>query len=283
MKSFLFTASLFLLHVSGVSFLYSLLRKKELIVLVYHHVGDAKQGGIPAGYTIETSRFEKQMQGLSRRRVLSLEAVLAEREKGSPLHENAYLLTFDDGYQGFYSTVYPILQRVRLPATGFLPTEALDGKKVAWDPAMKDLSPRERGSLFLRWDQAREMEEGGIRFGSHGRSHADLTALDPERLQEELEGSWRDLKGHLSNPLPVLSYPFGLCNDAVEEAARKASYHTTFSLEIKQNRDFDFRLGRLEVRPEDPPFLFKAKLNGTYSLMKLFLRRVKGVFKASDR
>jgi len=288
MKFFLLSALLFCLHVSGLSFLYNLFRNKELIVLAYHHVANGKGGslpekGIPEGATIEEERFKEEMRILSRRKVISLEAYLADQGRETSLKENAYLLTFDDGYQSFYTTVYPILKQYHLPATLFLVTNAIEGKKVGWDPAIEGLSPEEQKSLFLRWEQIREMEQEGIRFGSHSRSHADLTALAEGELLEELEGSWKDLKGHLSHPLPAFCYPFGLFDEAVEKAAKRAGYRAAFSLEIKQNSDFHFRLGRLEVKPGEPSFTFISKVNGTYSLVKNLSRGMRGILKNRDR
>ena len=66
----------------------------------------------------------------------------------------------------------------------------------------------------LDWSQVRMLEDSGlIRFGPHGASHAILTGLDDQRLNEELSRSRIALENGCAQPLPVYCYPNG-DNDA---------------------------------------------------------------------
>ncbi|MBL1523484.1 polysaccharide deacetylase, partial [Klebsiella pneumoniae] len=42
---------------------------------------------------------------------------------GAPLPQNPVALTFDDGYRGFYTYIYPVLKREKIPAAMFVHTD----------------------------------------------------------------------------------------------------------------------------------------------------------------
>ncbi len=42
--------------------------------------------------------------------------------EGATVPSNAVLVTFDDGYQSFYTAAYPILKSLRIPAVNFVIT-----------------------------------------------------------------------------------------------------------------------------------------------------------------
>jgi peptidoglycan/xylan/chitin deacetylase (PgdA/CDA1 family) len=62
---------------------------------------------------------------------MKLDAIAA----GAPLPPRAVLITFDDAYDDFGKTAWPILQHFRLPATLFVPTAYPDQPQRAfwWD------------------------------------------------------------------------------------------------------------------------------------------------------
>jgi peptidoglycan/xylan/chitin deacetylase (PgdA/CDA1 family) len=90
---------------------------------------------------------------------------------------------------------------------------------------LKPLSPKDLNRLTdecaqepspqaLDWHQVRSMEASGlVRFGPHGASHAILTGLDDQTLDEELTRSRQALENGCNWPLPVYCYPNG-DNDA---------------------------------------------------------------------
>ncbi|KAA0959312.1 polysaccharide deacetylase family protein [Pseudomonas sp. ANT_H12B] len=79
---------------------------------------------------------------------------------------------------------------------------------------LTDECPQESLPQALDWHQVRSLEASGlIRFGPHGASHAILTGLDDQRLDEELSRSRDALLNGCNRPLPVYCYPNG-DNDA---------------------------------------------------------------------
>lgn len=79
---------------------------------------------------------------------------------------------------------------------------------------LTDACPQESLPQALDWQQVRSLEASGlVRFGPHGASHAILTGLDDQRLDEELSRSRDALLNGCNRPLPVYCYPNG-DNDA---------------------------------------------------------------------
>jgi peptidoglycan/xylan/chitin deacetylase (PgdA/CDA1 family) len=114
-------------------------------------------------------------------------------------------------------------------------------KRENVDPArfMRELIEKAKGEevpetdrRFLSWDEAREMNRGGMAIGSHTQSHAVLGQLTAQRQFEELSGSRAILKEELGVEVDVLAYPVGHTDsfsDETQELAREAGYRGAFS------------------------------------------------------
>ncbi|SFP03919.1 biofilm PGA synthesis lipoprotein PgaB [Variovorax sp. PDC80] len=99
---------------------------------------------------------------------VSLQQIVDARAGGRPLPSKAVLLTFDDGYESFYTKVYPLLKQFGYPAVMALVTGWLEvppGQVVAGYGARNPL----KREAFITWSQAREMGASGlVEFASHG-------------------------------------------------------------------------------------------------------------------
>jgi Polysaccharide deacetylase len=92
---------------------------------------------------------------------------------------------------------------------------------------------------FLDWDEAREMQQQGMAFGSHTHNHEILTKLSPEMQREEARRSREILERELNRPIDVLAYPVGLkhCFSAdTISALKQAGYRAAFSYYGGSNR-----------------------------------------------
>lgn len=63
-----------------------------------------------------------------------------------------------------------------------------------------------------------------MRFGPHGASHAILTGLDDQRLNEEISRSRDALYNGCNRPLPVYCYPNGDNDERVREQIANHDY-----------------------------------------------------------
>lgn len=106
---------------------------------------------------------------------------------------------------------------------------------------------------FIDWEEAREMSNDGIAFGSHTCTHASLDRLDRHQLQRELQQSFDVLLRQAVNFVPVLSYPYGEYTDFVLSEARAAGYEAAVTTHagLESNRPGDvFRLKRIGVHDD---------------------------------
>jgi peptidoglycan/xylan/chitin deacetylase (PgdA/CDA1 family) len=125
------------------------------------------------------------------------------------------LITFDDGFDNFYSRALPVLEEHGFKATLF-PVAGYLGKISTWDvlPPFRHLSAGE----------LRAISDLGHEIGSHTMTHADCTFLNAKDLFTELRDSKKLLEDIISRPVTALSFPFGSWNRRVWEAALESGY-----------------------------------------------------------
>jgi peptidoglycan/xylan/chitin deacetylase (PgdA/CDA1 family) len=61
----------------------------------------------------------------------------------------------------------------------------------------------------VTWEQIKEMDRSGIKFGAHTKSHLNLSFTDLELAGEEITCSKRDLESHLGHKVTGFAYPYG--------------------------------------------------------------------------
>jgi peptidoglycan/xylan/chitin deacetylase (PgdA/CDA1 family) len=92
---------------------------------------------------------------------------------------------------------------------------------------------------FLDWEEAREMQQGGMAFGSHTHNHEILSKLPAASQFEELRLSREILEKELKRNIDTLAYPVGARDTFSTEtmdALRQAKYRAAFSFYTGFNR-----------------------------------------------
>ena len=180
---------------------------------------------------ISPETFRRQCSWLdSRRRPVDLSEAVRHIDRAGRLPRGMVVLTFDDGFATVYEHAFPILAAARLPATVFLVAETLtpEGRTVDWVAPWDN--PPDTPLPTLALDQILEMQEAGIRFGSHSYAHHDLTRLGERECERDLRESREVLESLLGRPVPFLAFPFGRHDERVRRAAQRAGYEHAFSL-----------------------------------------------------
>lgn len=86
--------------------------------------------------------------------------------------------------------------------------------------------------LILSWAQVKALHEAGMDVQSHTRNHRVLHTLEKRELDEELEGSRRELEDALKAPVFAISYPVGRSiadSASLRDAVASAGYELGFS------------------------------------------------------
>lgn len=177
------------------------------------------------------------------------------------------LITFDDGDEGIYKYLLPIMQEFSLPACVFLISKYI-GKNQSWDIF--------GNSRHLNWDEIRALKDQGFEFGSHSVSHCDLTRMKDEGLRFELEESRRIIEKRVGSCCAI-TYPYDRVDKRVMDMAKKVGYKVGFG-----NKDFaPLSIKRERIFRTDNLSSFKIKVSRYDSLLlrwERFKSRVINVF-----
>lgn len=76
----------------------------------------------------------------------------------------------------------------------------------------------------VTWEQAREMDAGGVEIGSHTVSHPILTTTGDDELRRELRDSRARLEAELGRDVGLFCYPNGACDERVRRETAGAGY-----------------------------------------------------------
>jgi peptidoglycan/xylan/chitin deacetylase (PgdA/CDA1 family) len=228
----------------------------EVLVLCYHAVSStwgAKLAVTPAS-------FERQLTKLLERGFAGAtftESVLRPRQS------RTLAVTFDDGYLSVLEQAEPILSKLGLPATVFVPTAFMERRqRLMWDGIDHWAATQHAGELQgLRWADLRYLIGRGWEIGSHTRTHARLTRLDDTALRAELQESRRECTEHLGTVCTAISYPYGDVDERVADAARDAGYVAAGRLSSDLAPSGPLRWPRVGIYHRDRPWRYWLKAN----------------------
>lgn len=226
-------------------------------ILMYHII-DAPRSAHERRWACPPSRFARHMRALRRSgyQPVCLSTVQDFLAGEGTLPDRAVAVTLDDGYADNYRFAFPILQEHGIPATIFLVANTIDG----WNDWVQDPAAPRRA--MLTWEQIREMQTHGTRFGSHTLTHPRLTTLSLEDARQEIQGAKQMLEDRLGTPIPWFAYPYGNCSDTIAQLARESGYTLACSTRAGFNRpDIDpFMLRRIDVAGTDSVWKLMQKL-----------------------
>lgn len=205
-----------------------------LPTFLYHHIQshesavEKKQTAL----TVYTDIFKEQMEYLKSKgyNVVSMQDLINFFDSGTPIPPKSILLTFDDGYQDFYTDAYPILSALGFRSTMFTVTGLVNN------------------SDYLIWDEIASMN-GLALFGNHTWSHKSLPSADTSVQQKEISLADSQLTEHGLNSPKVFAYPYGGYTPFAESYIKSLGYKIAFgtvpgSVLCKKQR---FNLPRLHV------------------------------------
>lgn len=225
-------------------------------VLAYHKVARFELGGT----WVPPRRFARQMDALLEAgfRFIDEAAFLDTLDGKREGSDREILLTFDDGYRVLLESAVPVLEARRIPALVFL-VSAFAGMGNTWDLRLPG-----RRFTHLAWDEILDLARRGFSFGSHTRTHRDLTLLPLDEMREEVARSKRELESRLGTEVPSLSYPFAHSAATVRAEAARAGYRAAFTLHPKGTAAGPdrYELRREAVYVIDTVDTIKSKLGG---------------------
>lgn len=197
----------------------------DVLVLCYHALSEHW----PAALSITPTAFERQIAGMVRRGWVGstfTEAVFA------PTRRRTLAVTFDDAYLSVATRAAPILERLGVPATVFVPTDWPDrAAPMRWPGIDHWLGTAHEAELTpLTWEGLRQLADQGWEIGSHTCSHPRLSALDNHDLMRELTVSRSACEAAIRRPCRSIAYPYGDVDARVVAATGAAGYEAAAAL-----------------------------------------------------
>ncbi|MCR8657180.1 polysaccharide deacetylase family protein [Paenibacillus endoradicis] len=204
-----------------------------VVVLMYHDFGYSNDPKI-----INAEVFEEQMAALaaSDYDVISMDQYVDYMEGNLELEKKSVLITFDDGYEDYYSIAYPILKKYNLPATNFIIVKHTN-------------EPNDKTLPHLTWDQMREMKQYGQSFYSHTynhhiyldpgeNDHAALVSLKENETEEQYIGRIKSdlsyanelLVKELGEQPNIVAFPYGRYDDKLLKITKELGIDHTFNI-----------------------------------------------------
>ena len=235
MKKKVLLITVALLIVFSVSFVgnaYIQLKEPGVIVFLYHRVTDNVKDN--SKYNVNVRQFERHLDLIRRNKFQTILPREIFQENHFKNEDKLLILSFDDGTEDHYQSVFPILKKHDMKGVFFVVTKYINSGNNLSD------------------HQIREMYENKMEIGSHSYSHPYLNDLSERDLEYELGISRKDLEAISGGEVFSFAPPGGWFNEGVLSAARKSGYKAFFSCEI----------GRTNL--ESKPFIFKRieVLNG---------------------
>ncbi len=223
-------------------------------IIAYHGVGTLPPDEDPFELLVPEETFEAQMDFLARRRnVVPLTALVQGLARSS---KPAVAITFDDAYRSVLETASPILARLGLPSTVFVPTKWI-GLRNEW------ITPSSSWLDIMDRDEIVEADRRGILAESHGHAHINYEQADPEDIEADVRASVDRLTEVLGRPPRYLAYPFGPTSGAACRIVEECGLEAAFTLERPHEGRFAYE--RVWIRPRHGVGVFALKTSGRWS------------------
>ncbi|MDR6879140.1 polysaccharide deacetylase family protein [Bacillus sp. 3255] len=204
----------------------------QVAVLMYHHIHDTDT----SSSTITSALFQEQLQYLLSKgyHFISLPE-FKQFMAGASVPSNAVLITFDDGYQSFYTGAYPILTSLRVPAVNFVITHDLADPMASYIPSMSKDQIREmtRATNFIDVGCHTDSLHNKLPSGKAalvGRLDAESDDAYKQRVLQDTQACIGKLADLTDAPLDTMAYPYGITSPEATEQVKKAGIRFAFTI-----------------------------------------------------
>lgn len=222
--------------------------QQQIPILMYHSISSYASPRFRSCIVTPTS-FEEHLSYLEESHYTSVtvtQFVQAMAKEGKALPPRPILITFDDGYQDFYTMALPALRRHGFTATLYVAT-AFIGNTSRW---LRDKEETMRP--MLTWDQLAEINANGIECGAHSHTHPQLDILPLARVKDEILRSKKLLEENLGQEILSFAYPYGYYSNRVQQMVQAAGFASAcaIKLHLSSLHDNPYALARLAIRPD---------------------------------
>lgn len=191
----------------------------DLLVLCYHGISETW----PAPTSVRPGDFEQQLSAFVRRGYRG--ATLSDALTVPPA-EKTLVVTFDDAHRSVLELAAPVMARLGIPGTVYVPTGYPDSDRpMAWDGYDTWLGTEHEDELScMGWEDLRGLAAAGWEIGSHTRSHPRLSKIADEEIEAELADSRAECERSMGVPCTSIAYPYSDYDERTVRIAAATGY-----------------------------------------------------------
>ena len=203
------------LLLSFCSLLLSLtLPAQAAVMLIYHHVAS----DTPRVSSVSADELRGHLQYFKDNnfQVIGLDLLIKQLREGTPVADNAVVITFDDSYENNFTTAHPILQQFGYPYTIFISPGSID----------------KGDGLLLNWQQVKQMSDDGVLVANHAMWHEHMAkpaAGETEqqwlaRMQQSILAAEDKIEQVTGQRHQWLAYPYGEYSAPLEQLVSELGF-----------------------------------------------------------
>lgn len=194
----------------------------QVVSLMYHDV--TKDASCYSDWCISPQELDADIGYFMDQGYITMTATeLAMADINSLYGKKILLLTFDDGYTGFYTEALPILQKHKAKATMFVISSYIDSEG------------------YLSKEQLKQLADSGlVEIGNHTdrlhqKSYQELEVLYKnytifDEIVQDIRSNGEIISQMTGKPVTSMSYPYGLYTSQLDKAVKKElGYKISFS------------------------------------------------------
>jgi peptidoglycan/xylan/chitin deacetylase (PgdA/CDA1 family) len=209
------------LNKKSMADLATILSKKEVPVLCYHHIRDAKPRDSEnmKSYSVSPSSFASQMKALSDSGFTSIlpDQLYDYLLYNGVLPPKPVMITFDDTDGEQYSIGAAEMQKFGFRGVFFIMTVAINRPN------------------YMTKEQIRNLSDSGHVIAAHTWDHHMVTKYAGTDWDIQLSKPTKQLEAITGKPVKYFAYPFGLWNKAAIPELKSRGYQLAFILSTKRD------------------------------------------------
>lgn len=195
----------------------TILSRKEVPVLCYHHIRD--RNSRMSEYEVKIQTFKDQLKSLadSGYKTVTPDEYVEYLTTGAPLPEKPVMLTYDDTDKEQYTIGAQEMNKYGFKGVFFIMTISIGRPNYMTKEELKNLS------------------DSGHIIAAHTWDHNRVTKYTQEDWDKQLTESAKKLEAITGRPIKYFAYPFGLWNQAAIPQLQNRNIKAAFQLSAKRD------------------------------------------------
>ena len=200
----------------------TILSKKEVPILCYHHIRNFSAGGRLMGYEVSPEGFAAQMKALadSGYKTILPDDLYEYLVHGAALPPKPVMLTFDDNDKEQFTIGETEMKKYGFKGVYFIMTVSMNRPK------------------YMKREQVKQLADEGHVIASHTWDHHKfIDYKTPEDWATQIEKPKKQIEELTGKPAPYFAYPYGLWDKKGIPELKKRGIKAAFILSTQRDPD----------------------------------------------